>query len=72
MQQLMTPKNIADRLNCKLSTIYSWARSGLIPALKINGLVRFDPDTIEHWLLTNNIKPLDIRMKEILQNKFRP
>jgi len=45
----LTVKDVARILNCKPTTVYGWARSGVLPAYKIGGLVRFDPDVFEEW-----------------------
>jgi hypothetical protein len=33
-------------------TIYQWARRGVIPHLKIENVIRFDPIEIREWLET--------------------
>lgn len=56
MKALLTVKQVAELLNCKTSTIYSWAESGQIPAFKLNGLLRFNQGEIEEWLDNARIK----------------
>lgn len=56
MNNLLTVEEISKILNCKPSSIYSWVKSGKIPALKINGLVRFCPSEVEEWLQKNKNK----------------
>jgi excisionase family DNA binding protein len=53
-QGLLTVKEVAEHLNCKLSTIYAWAKMGMIPSYKVGGLLRFDPAEILEWI--NNSK----------------
>jgi excisionase family DNA binding protein len=48
--KLLTVKEVAEIIKAKPSTIYSWAEQGVIPCLKINGLLRFDEDKIISWL----------------------
>jgi len=48
--KLLTAKDIAVLLRAKPSTIYAWAEQGVLPCLKINGLLRFDEDEILRWL----------------------
>lgn len=31
-------------------TVYQWVRRGVIPYLKLEGVVRFDPEEIVAWL----------------------
>ncbi|MDH3973496.1 MAG: helix-turn-helix domain-containing protein [Deltaproteobacteria bacterium] len=50
MDSLLTPKQVAEILNCKVKTVYSWAESGKIPCLKVNGILRFVPVEIKEWL----------------------
>ena len=45
-----TVKDMAIRLQVKEKTIYAWASQGKIPCVKVNGVIRFDPGEIEHWL----------------------
>ena len=40
-------------INCGQSTIYDWAKSGRIPSLKLNGLVRFVPEEVQQWIQKN-------------------
>ena len=47
---LMSPNQVAELLNCKPSTIYSWAKRGKIPSFKIGGILRFDADEINEWI----------------------
>ena len=46
----MTAKMIADLLDCRPSSVYAWAKTGKIPAFKINGLLRFDEKEIKEWI----------------------
>lgn len=52
---LLTIKDIAARLRVNDKTIYGWAAQGKIPALRINGVIRFESDAIERWLQTCHI-----------------
>ena len=47
---LLTIKAITERLQVKDKTIYAWVAQGRIPALKINGVLRFESEAIERWL----------------------
>jgi len=59
-KQLLTAKEVADRLNCSASTVYAKASRGEIPALKLGGMLRFDPEGIEEWVSKCRVKPLGI------------
>ncbi len=39
------------------STIYAWAKLGVIPARRIAGIVRFDPDELAAWLAAHRTGP---------------
>ncbi len=45
----MTVQDVADHLRVKPKTIYAWAAEGRIPAVKLNGLLRFRRDEIDSW-----------------------
>jgi len=45
-----TPQELANLLNVKISTIYSWTHIGFLPTTKIGKLIRFRKKTIEEWL----------------------
>ena len=47
---LLTIKDVAKQLQIKPSTLYAWVSQGKIPYRKIHGLIRFDPDDIDHWV----------------------
>ncbi len=50
MEKMLHPKDICNALSIKMSTLYAWTSRGLIPYVKVNGLLRFRPDMIEPWL----------------------
>lgn len=43
MQKLLTAKEAADIFRLNTFTIYEWARSGRIPAVRVGRAVRFSP-----------------------------
>jgi len=52
MERLLTPSDLAQILNVRPGTIYSWLSRGLdIPYTKIGGTVRFREQAIQDWLL---------------------
>lgn len=60
----LTPMQVAGILNCKLSTVYAWAKNGGIPAYKIKGILRFNKDEVNEWIKGFKIAP------EPMQNKI--
>lgn len=47
---LLTIQDLSKQLQVKSSTLYAWVAQGKVPSLKINGLIRFDPDAIDRWV----------------------
>ena len=50
MTSLLNPKEVAEMLGVKPSTIYQWTHTGYIPHMKLGKLVRFRLQDIERWL----------------------
>ncbi len=50
--QLMTPPQLADYLQIKVSTLYVWVSKRLIPFRKVGHLLRFDLHEIDEWTKT--------------------
>jgi excisionase family DNA binding protein len=48
--RILTCKQVAELLQAKLSTVYAWAEQGIVPCVKLNGLLRFDEDEILQWI----------------------
>ncbi len=55
LRKLIRPDELAETLGVAQVTIYSWCRRGLIPHLKLEGVVRFDPDEIAEWIRERRI-----------------
>ena len=51
IMKLLTVNDVAAILNAKPSTIYSWAEQGIIPCVKINGLLRFSEKEVMAWIV---------------------
>jgi excisionase family DNA binding protein len=47
---LISPEELAGALKIARVTAYQWVRRGVIPYLKLEGVVRFDPAEIDAWL----------------------
>ena len=56
---LLDIKDVAAWLKLKPSTLYLWVAQGKMPALKIQGVIRFRRDDIEAWLAGCQIEQLD-------------
>ena len=63
--KLLTVKEVAALLKARPSTIYSWAEQGLVPCLKLNGLLRFSESDILAWIVDCQKKPV-----EFIYNSF--
>lgn len=48
--ELLTPAEMARWLRIRPSTVYSWAATGKIPSVRLNGTVRFVRTDIQRWL----------------------
>ncbi len=52
MEHLLNPKQLAEILNIRLGTVYSWISRGVdIPHVKIAGTVRFREKAVMDWLM---------------------
>lgn len=49
-ETLLNVKQVADFLQLKESTIYSWAQDAKIPAIKIGRTWRFRRSDLDQWL----------------------
>jgi excisionase family DNA binding protein len=47
---LITPTEMAPALGVSRPTVYAWVSKNLIPYVKLQGLVRFEPLEIAAWL----------------------
>jgi len=48
--KLLTPEQIAERLQVTVQTIYSWMRSGYLPSVKMGRLWRARPEDLEEFI----------------------
>jgi excisionase family DNA binding protein len=63
MKQYFDIAALEECLRVKRSTLYAWAEQGTIPHLKLGRLLRFDPDEIEAWLLTQRREAIPDRIQ---------
>ncbi len=45
---LLTVDDVAAHYRVKPSTVYKWAKKGLIPSVTIGGTLRFKPEVLDH------------------------
>ncbi len=57
MEPLMTVSEIAALLRVGRSTVYALATAGKLPALKVGGVLRFDPGEVRAWLTEQHVVP---------------
>lgn len=50
MKKLIGVKELAERLDIKVNTVYSWVCMKQIPYYKLGNLVKFDIAEIDKWL----------------------
>ncbi len=50
MEEYLTAKQVAKYLQVKPLTVYQWARSNKIPAVKIGRIWRFKKEIIDNFL----------------------
>jgi excisionase family DNA binding protein len=51
LEKLLNPSQLAEILNVRPGTIYSWLSRGVdVPYVKIAGTVRFREKAVETWL----------------------
>ena len=49
-EKLLTPEQVAERLQVTERTVYAWLRRGNLPALKLGRLWRIRPEDLETFL----------------------
>jgi predicted site-specific integrase-resolvase len=49
-QTALNTKDLAAILQIDKRTLYDWAKTGKLPCLPVNGLIRFDPKEIADFL----------------------
>jgi len=50
MEGLLSPKELAQILRISVPTAYQWARRGILPYYKLEGVVRFSRDDVLDFL----------------------
>ena len=49
---MLTVAQVSEWLHIKSSTLYAWVSQGKIPHVKIHGLIRFQADEIQQWVMS--------------------
>lgn len=65
MNKLLTPQEIAEYLDVKISTIYQWTHIGYIPHIKLGRFVRFKESEITKWLESKSNNGRKVKTIEI-------
>mgnify|MGYP001560690192 CR=1 FL=1 len=55
-ETLWTPRDVAAFLQVSRSWVYAKAESGLLPALRVGGLLRFDPAKVRAWVAAESAR----------------
>lgn len=51
LPELLTARELAQRLGVSTDTLLRWTRAGKVPALRLpGGAIRYRPEAIESWL----------------------
>jgi hypothetical protein len=50
MDHALTARELARMLSCSIGALYTGARAGRIPHLRIAGSIRFDPTLTAQWV----------------------
>ncbi len=58
VQNLLTPRQAAEILGIKLSTLYKYSMSEKIPTVKILGNLRFRSDALQEFIDANTRQPI--------------
>lgn len=48
--KILTVKQVAELIQAKPSTVYAWAEQGIIPSIKLAGLLRFDEREVMQFI----------------------
>lgn len=49
--RLLTPEQVADRLQISEHTVYLWLRSGMLPGMKLGRLWRIRGEDLEEFVM---------------------
>jgi excisionase family DNA binding protein len=66
----LTVKELSQYIKLKEKTIYSFVNKGSIPHYRINKLIRFNKDEIDHWMVTKKAIPFDKYVNKIKKSHY--
>jgi len=55
-EKLLTPEQVAERLQVTVQTIYAWMRSGYLSSVKMGRLWRIRPEDLEEFIKQQKYK----------------
>ncbi len=67
LDDLIRPDQLAKMLGVAQVTVYSWAKRGVIPHIRLEGVIRFDREEIAQW-----IKERQIPVRNLPDSKWIP
>jgi excisionase family DNA binding protein len=56
VNSLLTVKQVAERLNIQIGTVYKWAEANKLPCVKVGYMLRFRPEHIERFLTEREVR----------------
>lgn len=56
MSRLITIKELSEKINVPLKTLYKWVGEEKIPVVRLPNGLRFDEKKIENWIESRSIK----------------
>ena len=63
IERLLTPKDISEKLQIRLSTIYHWVKMRKIPFLRIGKHIRFRSSDIARWIEEQCQEKINLRTR---------
>lgn len=55
--QLLTPEDVAERLNVSTRTLYRITNRRQLAYVKLNGVLRFDPAAVDRFIQKRTVNP---------------
>jgi len=68
MEKLLAPEDICKALGIEKSTLYAWTSRGLIPFIKVNGLLRFKESELLRWLKSKERGAIMEGLEDVLRD----
>jgi excisionase family DNA binding protein len=73
-KELLDISDVSEYLGIKVSTLYSWTESAILPHYRLGRLVKFMKSDIDEWLEKCKRDPVDVHKKaiKILKSVSKP